>query len=91
MKDKILEAYEEMLNEDILSEGAAADYKWLVRHVDGMNVRMTALFGLDAAYLDNKNMRKLRQILKDLKVITDEHKKAILDEMQAEKMRARSR
>jgi hypothetical protein len=91
MKDKILEAYENMLNENMLSEGAAADLKWLTRHVDGLNVRMTALFGLDAAYLDNKNMRKLRQILKDLKVITDEHKRAILDELQDEKMRERGR
>ncbi len=91
MKDKILEAYENMLNENILNEGAAADYKWLLRHVDGMNVRLTALFGLDSAYTNNKNYKIIKKALKDLKGVTDELKKAILDEMQDEKMRARSR
>jgi hypothetical protein len=91
MKDKILEAYEEMLNENMLSEGAAKDYKWLIRHIDGMNVRLTALFGLDAAYTNNKNFKIIKKALKDLKGVTDELKRAILDEMQDEKMRERSR
>ncbi len=90
-KDKIQEAYENMLNENMLSEGAAADYKWLIRHIDGMNVRLTALFGLDSAYTDNRNFKTIKRALKDLKGVTDELKKAILDEMQDEKMRARSR
>jgi hypothetical protein len=91
MKDKILEAYEGMLNENMLNEGTAKDLQWLNRHVDGFNVRLTALFGLDAAYTDNRNFKKIKQIMRQLKGVTDELKKAILDEMQDEKMRERSR
>jgi hypothetical protein len=89
-KDKILEAYENMLNE-VKGPNAAADYKWLLRHIDGLNTRMTALFGMDAAYLNNKNIKTLRRALKDIKSVTDELKRAVLDELQDEKMRERSR
>ncbi len=90
-KDKIQEAYENMLNENMLSEGAAADLKWLTRHVDGMNVRLTALFGLDSAYTNNRNFKTIKKALRDLKGVTDELRRAIIDEMADEKLRQRSR
>lgn len=70
---------------------AAGDLKWLRRHVDGMNTRLTALYGLDAAYLFNKNHKRISQALKILKSVHDELKTAIIDEMADEKMRERSR
>jgi len=86
MKDKLLKDINFLLN-----EGAAKDLRWLERHVDGFNVRLTALAGMDAAYLFNKNHSKIQRIAKQLKVVTDELKRAVLDEIQDEKMRERGR
>jgi len=90
MKDKVKQAYNEMLNE-VKGPNAVSDLKWLRRHIDGFNVRLTALSGIDAAYLFNKNHKKIQRIAKDVKSVHDELKTAILEEMADEKMRERSR
>lgn len=83
------EEKEEM--QEALNEGAAKDLKWLESWVDGMNVRLTGLFGLDTAYTYSSNFKTIKRALKDIKSVTDKLKKAIQDEMQDEKMRERSR
>ncbi len=90
MKDKIQQAYDEMLNE-VKGPNAASDLKWLRRHIDGMNVHLTGLFGIDSAYLNNKNFKTIKRILRELKSVHDEIRTAIIDEMADEKLRARSR
>jgi len=74
-------------DKDRLDEGAAKDLQWLEKWVDGMNVRLTGLFGLDTAYTYSANFKTIKRALKDIKSVTDKLKKAIQDEIQDEKNR----
>jgi hypothetical protein len=86
MRDKVKINW--LRDKDRVDEASAKDdMKWLNRHVDGLNVRITALFGLDAAYLNNKNFKTIKRALKDIQGVTNELKKVIQDEIQNERNR----